>query len=405
MKLSRLGPGAEFDLIRRVLEKYAPEGATDRRSSGRRVRGVSGVPGVRGVDGGGVEPQPGGRTCTVGPGDDAAIFSDGLAVSTDLSVEDVHFRRSWLTDREIGFKACATALSDLAAVGAEPRAVLVSAAIPAARVDAEGLMAGIHGAAARAGASVVGGDLSSSPGPLVVDTTVIGQVGRPLLRSAARPGDELWVSGALGGAAAAVRVLSSGGMPAPGLRTAFVDPPDRTGFAMRLAGEFGGRAAIDISDGLLADSAHLAAASGVQVVIVEDAVPIAPLAREELGDRGALEAAFGGGDDYELLFTAPPDAAVPDATTADAVAPNAAGPDTAVPDTTAPGTVAPGLAGASGIDFRTIPVRIGWIARGEGTVLLRDGEAIEYSGERGFDHLGPTGSTTRHLSSTTRRDP
>ena len=143
----------------------------------------------------------------LGPGDDAAILdvadSELVVVSADLSVEDVHFRREWLTWDSIGFRAVAAALSDLAAMAARPIGVLVSLAIPPELDDgtlAE-MVGGVGECLREHGASLLGGDLSRSSGPVVFDVTVIGAAVDPVRRSGALPGDELWISGRLGGAA------------------------------------------------------------------------------------------------------------------------------------------------------------------------------------------------------------
>ena len=329
--MTGLGPGREFDLIRRALEARTGSNLS-------RLLATGDLP-----------APPADRAGVIGPGDDAAILPAGLAVSTDISVEDVHFRRSWLSAREIGFRAAAAALSDLAAVGAGPAFLLVSTALPADELGWEEISRGVDEAAARVGAAVIGGDLSRSPGPLVLDVTVIGRVGEPLLRSAAVVGDELWVSGPLGAAAAAVKLWLEGREPPPALRSRFARPPDLSGFSQRLAKSGERRAAIDISDGLLADAAHVAAASGVQVVIDRDAVPVSEEARYCLGEVESLKTALSGGEDYELLFTAQP--------------------------------------GFNSAEFRCDgAVRIGRIAAGQGLVLLQDG-APATPFEVGHDHF------------------
>jgi len=267
-----LGPGAEFDLIRRFLagEGKLPEGVL------------------------------------VGPGDDATVLEGGWVLSTDLSVEDVHFRRAWLSDTEIGYRAAAAALSDLAAMAARPLGVLVSLALPPeGGADPEAVHAGIREAAAAAGAVVLGGDVSRSPGPLVVDVVVVGRTQAPALRAGAEPGDEVWVTGSLGAAAAAVRLWTAGKDPAAELRRAFARPTPRIAEALRLA-ELGVlHALVDLSDGLAGDAGHLAAAGGVEIVLEASRVPVSGAAGEALGEEGALEAALHGGEDYELCLVAP----------------------------------------------------------------------------------------------------
>ena len=161
----RLGPGAEFDLIRSLLED-APEA----------IEGVS-----------------------VGPGDDAAVLEvkGSVVLSSDLAIEGVHFRREWLTLPEIGYRAVAAAMSDLAAMAARPVGVLVSLAIPGTEAAESGpaIQEGIREACGLCGAALLGGDVTASPGPLVLDIMVVGSVEQPITRRGARPGDELWLFG------------------------------------------------------------------------------------------------------------------------------------------------------------------------------------------------------------------
>jgi thiamine-monophosphate kinase len=266
-----LGRGAEFDLIRKLL---ADEGALP-------------------------------EEVLVGPGDDAAVLVGGWVLSTDLSVEDVHFRRSWISDVEIGYRAGAAALSDLAAMAARPVGVLVSLAIPpGGGADAEAVYAGIRQATRDAGAVVLGGDLSRSPGPLMVDVVVVGRAVDAASRAGAEVGDDIWVTGTLGASAAAVRLWASGMEPGGDLRRAFTHPVPRVTEALRLAERGIVHALVDVSDGLAGDAGHLAAASGVKVVLRTDRIPVAAAARSALGDD-ALDAALYGGEDYELCFAAP----------------------------------------------------------------------------------------------------
>lgn len=269
--VTRLGPGAEFDLIRDFLSS---------------TRGTG--PGVR-----------------VGPGDDCAVVTGaGVAVTVDMAVEDVHFRRAWLPAADIGYRAAAGALSDLAAVAARPIGILASVALGPGDEEAVGreLMEGVGRAAADTEAAVLGGDLTRSPGPLVVDIVALGDVTEPVLRSGARPGDEVWVTGMLGGAAAAVERWLAGEEPEPAGVEAYARPTPRTREALWLAEHGLPTAMVDLSDGLAGDVAHIAAASGVRVVVRAGALPVAATAR---GARGVRLAAAGG-EDYELCFTALP---------------------------------------------------------------------------------------------------
>lgn len=233
----------------------------------------------------------------VGLGDDAAVFAmprgDDVVASTDASVEGVHFRRDWLTPREIGYRAVTAALSDLAAMAAQPIGVLISLTLPQRQEDLDGLADGIGDAVRAAGTVIRGGNLSRGP-VLSISTTVVGAALTPLHRDAAKPGHHLYLTGALGGPAAALRVLAAGDAPEPAHRERFARPVARLDEARWLASR-GAVAGIDISDGLLADLGHLAAASGVSVAVSLDDVPRIANATEE----DAL-----GGEEYELVVSA-----------------------------------------------------------------------------------------------------
>ena len=280
VKRSALGPGGEFDLIRRFV--------------------ASGDQGGEGV-------------AHVGPGDDAAVLRDGWVVTADLSVEDIHFRRAWMDDREVGYRAAVVALSDLAAMAATPVAVLVSLAAPRdPGVDLEAVNRGVAEAAREVGAQVVGGDLTRSPGPLFIDVMALGRTAWPVQRDGAEPGDQVWVTGSLGASAAAVRLWEDGEEPPEALRTAWVRPPSRVEAARCLVEQEVVDALIDLSDGLAGDAAHLAAASGVRIVLEADAIPVAPAVVDRFGAAEALELALHGGEDYELCFVTDPGVVDPD---------------------------------------------------------------------------------------------
>ncbi len=247
-----------------------------------------------------------------GLGDDCAFIEAGgevLAVSMDLAVEGVHFRRDWLTPAEIGYRAAAAALSDLAAVAAEPMALLLALGVPEGEADAtlEGLADGVGDAAADAGALIVGGDLTRA-GELVVDCCVIGRAPAPVRRSGARPGDRLVVTGALGGPRAALAAWEAGTEPAPEARARFVRPAPRHAAARFLA-SLRARAMIDLSDGLAGDLGHLLAASGVGASVWVDHLPVlaAAAAAAERAGEPAWRFAAGSGEEYELLAALPED--------------------------------------------------------------------------------------------------
>jgi thiamine-monophosphate kinase len=235
-----------------------------------------------------------------GIGDDAAVLEipagEKLVVSTDASVENVHFRRSDLSAEEIGYRAAASALSDLAAMASHPRGLLFALVLPAAwRDDARSLADGVGRAARVTGCPVIGGNISVGD-ELSITTTVLGSSRCPLTRSGARVGDRVYVTADLGGAADAVEAWKHGRTPTESSRRKFANPVPRIAEALWLAGR-GATSAIDISDGLAADARHLAQASRVRFTIEADNVP--------LGEGVTLMQALAGGDDYELLVTAP----------------------------------------------------------------------------------------------------
>ncbi len=249
-------------------------------------------------------------TVVVGPGDDAAVIGvapgSRVVLSTDASVEGVHFRREWMTWEVIGHRAAAAALSDLAAMGAEPVGLLVSAALPP-ELDAgtaAALGRGVGQALALAGGRLLGGDLVASPGPVMLDVTVVGQTARPVTRAGARPGDEVWMTGELGGAASAVGDLLAGLEPLPAARAAFERPRPRVREGLWLA-EAGVHAMIDLSDGLARDARHLALASGVRIELDWERLPIHAGARPHADTEAGRRLVLAGGEDYELLVTAP----------------------------------------------------------------------------------------------------
>jgi thiamine-monophosphate kinase len=248
---------------------------------------------------------------SAGPiGGDTAPVPDGegtLVVSTDTSVEHVHFEREWLTPREIGWRAAASALSDLAAAAARPVGLVVALSVPrdAARGDSTEVMHGIGDAARSVGASVLGGDLSEST-EWNLAVTVLGRCVRPMSRVGARPEDGVWVTGTLGGARAALDAWQSGREPAAIARSAFAHPSPRISAALWLA-THGATAMMDLSDGIGGDAQHLAAASKVQLRLTLNDLPIHPAVANEAGRGGITSPLFAadGGEDYELLVTLP----------------------------------------------------------------------------------------------------
>jgi thiamine-monophosphate kinase len=230
-----------------------------------------------------------------------------MAVSTDLSVEGVHFRLEWIHPAEVGWRAAAAALSDLAAVGAKPVGVLSAITVPdgVPEEDLVALAGGIGDATAAVGGVVIGGDLSAGPAWSVA-VTVIGRVERPVTRRGASPGDGIWVTGTLGGARAALEAWRRGESPAEDARRAFAHPDPRIAAGQWLAAH-GASAMLDLSDGLAGDAGHLAAASDVRVDLALEAVPVAAAAIVEARRLGLPVQQFAaeGGEDYELLVALP----------------------------------------------------------------------------------------------------
>ena len=265
-------------------------------------------------------PPPGPRV-RVGSGDDAAVTVPGgaTATSVDALVEGVHFRRDSASLTQIGRKALATALSDLAAMGAEPGEAYVAVGLPADLDEAGSLelIGGLALLAAETGTTLAGGDVTRAP-VLTLAVTVVGHAPSPeqlVTRGGARPGDVLVLTGEIGGAAAGLLLLeqpqlaaSVPGQTAAQLRRRQLDPTPRLAAGRGLAAA-GARAMIDLSDGLGADAVHLATAGGVGIRIDAGALPLASGVVEvaTAGGRDPLQLAAAGGEDYELLAALAPD--------------------------------------------------------------------------------------------------
>ncbi|MEZ5287908.1 MAG: thiamine-phosphate kinase [Vicinamibacterales bacterium] len=260
-------------------------------------------------------PRPGAEIL-VGPGDDAAVIAQArnhrLVVTTDALVEDVHFSRAWARAEDIGHKALAVNLSDLAAMGATPRWALVSFALPAtmAVADVEALVDGLSAEASAHGVSVAGGNITRSPGGLVIDVTAGGEVAprKWLVRGGGRPGDRLWVSGTIGGARAGLEMARTGAEDAGACRQRHLRPAARVRLGVAVARNRAARAAMDLSDGLADAVRQMAGASGCGARLDTGALPIEPGAREWWTARGVdpVMEAVAGGEDYELLLAVPP---------------------------------------------------------------------------------------------------
>lgn len=293
----------------------------------------------------------GSRAVLLGPGDDAAVLRGGFTISTDMAVEGVHFRFDWISASEAGFRAGAAALSDLAAMGAAPLALLVSMAVPADGDPAIALdlQRGVRSAGDRVGVAIIGGDVSRSPGPVVIDVVAVGKGSGFPSRGGAEPLQQLWVSGALGGAAAAVGAWTAGKTADPVARVRFAAPPNRIPLGRALFEGGIARSMIDLSDGLIMDAGRVAAMSGARICIRPHRVPVDPCT------GGDLNLALMGGEDYELMFTANP------------------GTETRIL--------------ALGQELSVPLTRIGMVEAGSG-VVLEDGRGRRTdAGECGFDHF------------------
>lgn len=259
-----------------------------------------------------------GESCLLGPGDDAAVVTAAdrrVVASTDVLVEGRHFRRDWSGARDIGHRAAAANLADIAAMGARPTALLVALCIPAELEPtwAEELADGLGAEAALVGAGVVGGDMSSSP-IITIAVTALGDLGGrpPVVRSGARPGDVVALAGRIGWAAAGYTVLSRG-FRTPRLLVEAYRRPEVPYPAGPEAARHGATAMIDISDGLLADLGHVATASGVAIDVTRDAFEVPRQMRDAAQALGVDPYSWilAGGEDHALAATFPAAATLP----------------------------------------------------------------------------------------------
>jgi thiamine-monophosphate kinase len=265
-----------------------------------------------------IAARPGAAGVRRSIGDDAAVLEPSagamLVATTDLLLEDVHFRRRWAEPADVGWKAMAVNVSDIAAMGATPRWALMALACPES-TSAEEIEAFYEGALALCdmhGVVIVGGDTSSSPSGWIVNVTVLGEAVAPVLRSTARPGDVVAVTGVLGRAGAGLAVLERNEAPAgvaaatlAEVTEAHLRPRPRVIEGRWLAGAGGVTAMMDLSDGLATDLPRLLAESAAGATIELARLPVAPAARAVAAalERDALAWATGGGEDYELLVT------------------------------------------------------------------------------------------------------
>ncbi len=284
-----------------------PEAATERRLIEIIRRAARRAPGVR-----------------VGIGDDCAVLEPTagslLLATTDLLIEDVHFRRRWATPTDIGWKSLAVNVSDIAAMGGRSRWGLIALACPETVTvdDTEAFYSGVNALAAEHDVAIVGGDTSASPGGWIINVTLLGETARaPLVRSTARVGDVIAVTGSLGRSAAGLALLEAASAPSgvaadarADVTAAHLRPRPRTREGQWLSEAGGVTSMIDVSDGLATDLGHLCEESATGARVDLGRVPVESSVRAvatALG-RDALGWATGGGEDYELLLTAAPDA-------------------------------------------------------------------------------------------------
>ncbi len=254
------------------------------------------------------------KSVLTGIGDDAAVtaLSTGmqLLTSTDMLIEDVHFRRVWHDPYRLGRKSLAASLSDIAAMGGISRWALLSLAIPS-DLPLEFLdefMRGFLALASEHDVALIGGDTCSSRAGLTVSVTAMGEQypDRIVRRSGALPDDDIWVTGTLGDAALALKLLENGEAVSNELLSRLLDPPPRISAALALAETGLATAMIDVSDGLLADFGHVAEQSAVGCCINLDDIPLSPAFRNHAAQHSVIphQMVLSGGEDYELCFTA-----------------------------------------------------------------------------------------------------
>lgn len=257
----------------------------------------------------------------LGIGDDCAIFrprpGEDLLFTTDMLIEDTHFRRDTHAAADVGWKALARGLSDIAAMGGEPVASFLSLALPRALPQdwVNRFTRSLVSVAKRYGATLAGGDTAESPNGILADIVVVGTVpkGKAVLRTGARPGDRIYVSGSLGGSAAALEQMRENPKrkrklnPRDYQQHFFPEPRIALGRILRQKGL--ASAMIDTSDGLSTDLAHICEESGVGAELQAEAIPRASVGKPSR--EVDLQFALHGGEDYELLFTAPRSKRIP----------------------------------------------------------------------------------------------
>jgi len=249
----------------------------------------------------------------LGIGDDCAVLrlprGEEVLVTTDFSLEGVHFRREWHPADAVGHRCLARGLSDIAAMGATPRAAFLSLALPADIEQhwVDEFLSGFLKLAKKYLVPLAGGDTAQSPDGVLADIVVLGSVpaGKAILRSGAKPGDLIYVTGRLGEPLADLNRMRKGETLRPGQHRKHFYPEPRVDVGKYLRKHKLASAMIDISDGLSTDLSHMCEESGVGAVVEAEAVPKAA------GGKDGLALALHGGDEYELLFTSPADRRIP----------------------------------------------------------------------------------------------
>jgi thiamine-monophosphate kinase len=258
-----------------------------------------------------------GRLTRVGIGDDCAVLrpppGHEILVTTDFTLEDIHFRRKWHTPEVVGRRCLTRGLSDIAAMGGKPLAVFLSLALPGNLPQkwVDGFMRGLLALARECDVPLAGGDTAQSPQGILADIVVLGTApkGTALLRSGATPGDRVYVTGELGGGSAALKEFFAGRKPRARDFPRHFHPVPRLALGKFLRARGIPTAMIDLSDGLSTDLSHICEQSRVGAEIVADNIPRARVGRKR--EQVDLKLALHGGEDYELLFTAPARRRVP----------------------------------------------------------------------------------------------
>lgn len=263
-----------------------------------------------------VADLPESQYVTLGPGDDAAVLvaDSASAVSTDLMVEDVHFRRAWSSAHDVGRKVVAVNVADIEAMGARPRAIVIALGLSAELEPdwVKEFSAGVRAECDAAGVSLVGGDLSRAAKVVICGTAMGAVTGEPVTRSGAQPGDVVAYCGRLGWAAAGLSVLQRG-FRSPASAIAEQRTPSVPYGQGRIAAECGATAMIDISDGLLADLGHISEKSGVAIDIETEALEVPDVVERVSAATGKNPWQFvlAGGEDHALAAAFPRGATLP----------------------------------------------------------------------------------------------